>query len=53
MRNNTIADNVFFLELNNTDFHQVAEAMNGIDKSILTTENFQVRLFGVPNEADF
>ena len=46
MRNNTIANNVFFLKLNNTNFHQVAEAMNGIDKSILATENFQVRLLG-------
>ena len=27
--------------------------MNGIDKSILATENFQVRLLGIADEADF
>jgi hypothetical protein len=53
MRNNRVAHNVFFMEFHHTYFGKLAQAVNGIDKPILATEHFKVRLFGVADKADF
>jgi hypothetical protein len=47
-----VAHNVLFLELNNTDFSQIGEAMDGINKSVFPAKNLHVRLLGVSNQAD-
>jgi hypothetical protein len=53
MRNYRVANDVFLVELDHTNFGKLAKAVNGIDEPILAAEHFQVRLLGVANKADF
>jgi hypothetical protein len=52
VRDHRVSNYVFFVEFHDTHFRQIAKAMNGVHKTILAAEYFEVGLFSVANEAD-
>jgi hypothetical protein len=52
MRNHRVANNVLFTELDNSDLTKIAEAMNGINQTVLATKHFHIGLFRVANQQD-